>query len=67
MSEIFQQEVAAFYGRMMMTWVEVQEMIAENKACEMNGQMPAYRGGDFSVVLERNGINENSFPVYRGE
>jgi len=67
-TETVERERAMLYFRMKMLQAEIEmnAMIAGNKECEVRGETPAFKEKDFMDLINRYGIHDNAFPIYRG-
>ena len=60
------QNLVYFKMNMLQAEIEMQGMIAENKARELNGDSLAYNGKAFTDLIEEHGIHHNQFPFGKG-
>jgi len=62
----YEQDVLEFKMHLLQAEIAMNSMIAENKQREMLGESMAYGEKDFMDLIDRYGIYDNAFPVYKG-
>lgn len=60
------RDVLYFKMKMLQAEIEMNAMVAENKACEVRGETPCFGEKDFMGLIDKYGIHDNAFPCYRG-